>query len=345
MKTLKYSRYEKIRENFSNLKLTKSEQDEFKKNKWVVTEKIHGANFSIHTNGKNISFAKRKDLLTEGEDFFGHLSLIENLKPKILNLFSLIKEKYSTTVQISVYGEIFGGEYPHPDVPINKNVQAVQTGIYYTPNIEFCVFDIAFFNEMGKKDYLGFKFLEKFCKELTIFYTEALFIGKFEEAIKYTVGFKTKIPQKLGFPPLINFDNKAEGIVIKPYKTFFVETNKGLIRPVLKIKIPKFSEDKRYQQSKKWTIKNYENKGNIKITPEFLIEEVKPLVTIQRLNSAISKIGKLSKENREKIKQELINDVLDTLNENFLNLTDNMEKYELKMLIQSIIEFAKEIVK
>ena len=65
----KYLAYEKIPENPNQLNLTESDYRNFRKTDWVVTEKIHGANFGIVTDGLSILFAKRKNFLDSGEDF------------------------------------------------------------------------------------------------------------------------------------------------------------------------------------------------------------------------------------------------------------------------------------
>ncbi|NVM01834.1 MAG: RNA ligase [Candidatus Helarchaeota archaeon] len=346
MTILKHTSYEKMSESLNKWRLSKSDYSLFNKTKWVVTEKIHGANFCIHTDGKTIKFAKRKKILPEEEDFFGHISLKEYLGPKILKLFALIKEINEKIVQISVYGELFGGEYPHPEVPPNPNIQAIQTGIYYSPNIELCIFDIAFTDGSGNRDYLDFNLLENFCKQLSLFFTEPLFIGKFNEAINYKLGFKTSIPRKLGYPPLKNVENKAEGIVIKPYKSFFITTNKGELRPVLKKKIPEFSEDKRYQQARKWDYsQQYKKKQKIKVDEKFLENEVIPLITRQRLNNAISKVGKLTKKNKKKIRNELTEDVLETLNDNFNNFFENLKQDKKEMILEVISKQISKLIK
>lgn len=59
----------------------------------------------------------------------------------------------------------------------------------------------------------------------------------------------------LNLPPLQKV-NKAEGIVIKPIKSIYIETRKGKIRPIIKNKIPEFAEDSRYHQAQKWTYRN-----------------------------------------------------------------------------------------
>lgn len=106
----------------------------FKKTDWVVTEKIHGANFGIATNGLEVRFAKRKEYLQPGEDFFNYLSLQAKLAQQAKEIFRLLQP--TTQLQrIYIYGELFGGEYPHPEVKAVAGVQAVQTGVYYSPQL------------------------------------------------------------------------------------------------------------------------------------------------------------------------------------------------------------------
>jgi hypothetical protein len=45
--------------------------------------------------------------------------------------------------RVLLFGELCGGRYPHPDVEPDARVEAVQTGVYYSPTIEFYAFDIA----------------------------------------------------------------------------------------------------------------------------------------------------------------------------------------------------------
>lgn len=47
-----YIGYEKIPENLNQWHLTESDYRLFKKTDWVVTEKIHGANFGIIAKGR-----------------------------------------------------------------------------------------------------------------------------------------------------------------------------------------------------------------------------------------------------------------------------------------------------
>ena len=48
-----------------------------------------------------------------------------------------------TVGRVLLFGELCGGRYPHPDVPPDPRVEAVQTGVWYSPTVEFYAFDIA----------------------------------------------------------------------------------------------------------------------------------------------------------------------------------------------------------
>lgn len=58
-----FSSYEKMPSSLKKLELSEKEFSQLEKLLWVVTEKIHGANFSfIYENGQ-LRLAKRKDYL------------------------------------------------------------------------------------------------------------------------------------------------------------------------------------------------------------------------------------------------------------------------------------------
>ena len=57
-------------------------------------------------------YAKRKEILEKNDEFFNYKSILEEIQPKIKKIFEEIKEKKNS---ISIYGELFGGEYPHEE--------------------------------------------------------------------------------------------------------------------------------------------------------------------------------------------------------------------------------------
>ncbi len=198
---------------------------------------------------------------------------------------------------VLLYGELCGGGYPHPDVEPNPLVDLVQTGVYYSPNIELCVFDIAVQKNdtLQPKIYLDYTVLSDFCQKAGLLYTEALFEGSYEDALRTDIHFESKLPDKLSLPKL-PFPNKAEGVVIKPRQNLYLTTEKETFRPMLKQKIAAFSEVQ-FHQSEKWDA--FAPKG--KMTR--LLRDLLQLVNRNRLTNAASKIGKIKPDDAAKIAQ------------------------------------------
>ncbi|BAY81993.1 hypothetical protein NIES267_14710 [Calothrix parasitica NIES-267] len=320
-----YISYEKIPENLNQWNLTESDYRSFKKTDWVVTEKIHGANFGIVTDGFRVKFAKRKEFLDSEEDFFGYQILRAELVLKVKEIFNILQLQKHNLEKICIYGELFGGEYPHPEVNPVSGVQAIQTGVYYSPNIEYCAFDIAV-TENGNddsKNYLDYSFALHLFEKVGMMAAKPLFIGKYEEAAAYNIEFESTIPEILNLPQLEQ-TNKAEGIVIKPDKSFYIETRKGRIRPIIKHKITEFAEEKRYHQAQKWNyqntlVKNQSSKQILSLEEE-LCQEMLNLVTLTRLNNVISKFGRVTNQDTDKIQQlvDLLGqDVIESFNDEY----------------------------
>ena len=240
--------YEKMPDDVKKWRLQESDYRLFKKVDWVVTEKVHGANFCFIVDQWGIKCAKRKEILQPEDDFFGYQILLENLADQIKLIESLAKSKHQFE-RISIYGELCGGEYPHPDVQANPNVQAVQTGIFYSPTIEFYAFDLAV-EHLSMRTYLDYQDSLEIFQEANILYAQPLYVGEFSKATDFDIDINSKIPEQLGLPEM-RVENKIEGVVIKPIKTILIDTPKGKIRPILKKKSQAFLEDKRYHQATK----------------------------------------------------------------------------------------------
>ncbi|GBB87326.1 hypothetical protein RclHR1_13770004 [Rhizophagus clarus] len=101
---------------------------------WVVSEKIHGANFSFITNGNSVVCAKRSGIIKPEEIFFCYQKVYEKYKDSIMKLWKEMdhqQEIRGLNNQIIVYGELFGGYYPHPHV---KQVEGVKRDLLLSRN-------------------------------------------------------------------------------------------------------------------------------------------------------------------------------------------------------------------
>ncbi len=254
---------------------------------WIVTEKIHGANFCLVTDGVAVRCAKRKGWLAEDEDFFGHRALEERLRDPVKGVFAQAKALERSTEVAFVYGELFGGGYPHPDVKAVPGVLPVQTGCWYAPGIELCVFDVGVIRAgVEGRVYLGQDEAARVCGEAGISYARPLFRGSYEDAFAFPIGFETTIPALLGLPSL-GPSNKGEGVVLKPARAIAVPRRQEPIRPVVKRKIPELAEDERYHGAQKWP----ERPSPSAPALEWLRHEASALVNENRLFAAVSKVG------------------------------------------------------
>lgn len=85
--------------------------------RFAVTEKIHGANFEVATDGRNVRFASRNQVLGEGADFYGYQFVAQFLEPKILAMFKDVKEMVMEQHKAADYIEAQGGAAQRPDIP------------------------------------------------------------------------------------------------------------------------------------------------------------------------------------------------------------------------------------
>ncbi len=273
-----------------------------KVDKWYIFEKIHGANFSFCYSMSNneIKLARRTGYLEPGEKFYSYEVILEETLPKIHNIINQVKEKSLSSLQtIIIYGELFGGYFPNT----KSKYSAIQKGVYYSPDIHFSAFDIFIVESDGSEYYLDISSSLEIFKNSGIMYCEPIAIlNSFEQVQNYPIGFNSFIPEKLGLQLELE-TNKAEGIVAKSINT----EPKGK-RIVIKRKIPEFEETIKTQS------KN--NKTNIQIISNGFINNIKdkvyPMITLNRLNNASSKIGEFT-ENKWKIYGLMVEDIIEEL--------------------------------
>lgn len=324
--------YDRIAEKPEKWSLDEAAYRAIQKARWIVTEKIHGANVSFVTDGKRLRCAKRKSFLAPDEDFYGVYEVAQRLEETLFSLFAALKEEYPDLIRIAVYGELFGGGYPHPEVAPVLGVQPIQTGVYYCPQIEFCAFDLAV--ERPTRSFLPFEEALTFFKNAALFCAEPLFTGSYEEALAYPIGFLSTIPKRLNLPPLEA--NKAEGIVLKPNEPLYMETEQGKARIIIKKKIPEFKEEK-FFEAQKWS----EPKGEL--TPLDLLSAALPgLATFNRLQSARSKIGLATDSKRAtQIFLLFVDDILLQLEEDYPELCKPLTPREKRTLRRRAEEAAR----
>jgi len=313
-------------DTYSKIELTTTGwSKKYKKIKqWAVTEKIHGANFAFIYENNSIQYGKRNGIIESTDSFFNYQQILPDTLPKIQLMIDRIQhdahQNHMTYQKIIIYGELFGGiypEYPLRTIPIQK-------GVYYSPDIHFYAFDIYVVENtpttntantnlsiasscIGIGKYLDFEQSIDYFQQVDLLYAEPLGIfPSYDKASQYPLGFSTTIPTKLHLPPIPSSascnENRAEGIVIRSMTE----------RYIVKIKIVEFAEALYYDNS-------IDSQDKQSIIPY--------LITENRLNNAISKIGLLD-DYRYQIYEMICIDILQEL-----NIIDVPERKKLRQFI------------
>lgn len=208
----------------------------------IVTEKIHGANFSfiVFDDGKQVAYASRNGIIQKDQKFFGFETVVSKYDKDVKEIFHRVKTMIPDCKVVRIFGEYFGGRYPNIESPPESMI--VQKGVWYCPYNEFCPFDILVTQHDGEDVYLDYEqkhplFLQHFNA-----YLPPLFVGSLNEALLFDQKFDSEMPSLLGLPKIS--DNICEGIVISPEHPHFKtdKSGKKLERLIMKKKNEEFSE-------------------------------------------------------------------------------------------------------
>ena len=211
---------------------------------WVALEKVHGCNYSFLVAAKEkddelfVQTAKRSGILKPGEDLnnISTSGLLEKYSSCAKNVYDVVKSmtKNHKFKQVTIFGELFGGHYPHPDVSLIKDAKLAQKGVYYTNQNDFYAFDIH-----DGQTYLDYDICMKIFKQCGFLFAEPLCTGSFQHVFDFPNTFETTLPKNYYDHPSLGPTNLAEGLVLKPIRNQHTPNGKRLI---LKSKTPTFQE-------------------------------------------------------------------------------------------------------
>lgn len=303
---------------------------------FIVQEKIHGANLVFITDGQEIRSAKRTGLLEEEEKFYNFQKVRERHREKILMAYKLVKELYPEMDELYIFGELFGGYYPDKSVPKVADATRLQQGVFYSPDNEFCAFDLRVYNA----SYLDVDIACQIFKQVGLLYADILFQGTLNECIEYPNDFESLIPRKLGLPLVPN--NIVEGTVIKPMQVKFLPSKD---RVILKNKNAKYAETViKKDKFKRPTVKPSEKVLELR-------KEAENYVTENRLIAVMSKIGQLDLAHLYQTKQigrvlgPFAQDAVESFLKDFEDQFYQLEKSEQKQITQHISDTCMALVK
>ena len=283
------------------------------KQQYIVTEKVHGANFSFHISmGSNlhveIKCAKRSGWIEDDEKFFNYKPVLEKYRTRLENIFDAMSDDCEELV---IFGELYGG--------------SIQSGMCYKDDQDFIAFDmkidgvpvdkLAMFNDL--------KTYEIPCVPL---------LGKFEtlqEALNFNESFDSLLMRK-GF----NGEDKhkeAEGVVIEPV-------------------IPKWFPNGSRVYFKKKTKRFLEKGGNKIHKPvenlpkelEGVLTQAFEYITEPRYSAVTSKIGEVTIKDIGKVMGFMTKDILEDMEKDSLIIPEN--KKFMKLLQQEVQNFIRPIL-
>lgn len=312
---MKFQKYSSIENHYRTEFIERIRMEGMDGGKWIATEKIHGANFSIWVNASRTRIAKRTCLLGEdgkgGDGFFHVNNILPELKEKARKIYQWMSPKPKT---IAVYGELFGGGYPHPKVGQNPNYKKVQQGVWYTPDLQFMVYDIKV-----NDSFVSFGFMQELCMIAQFLPVPQISEGTFDEMLELRNDYSSVVHQEWHLPKIKG--NIMEGIVIRPVDNRYLKRGE---RIMIKSKNRKFSETRDKKPRKVIKL--------CKVGKE-MINKAMPMITGNRYDAVVSKIGDVTPKDFGRILGLIIQDIHDELIDDtkFYLKYQNIDKAERKL--------------
>lgn len=333
---MQFVKYNSIENTYQTEVIDKIIAEGYGDMEFVVQEKIHGANLSFITDGQAIVSAKRTDLIADHENFFNEKTVKEKYQDKIYHLFNELTKTHNAKT-MTIFGEIFGGGYPHSDIAKDDKAQLVQRGIYYHPSNDFFAFDIL----INGENYLDVDLANQLFEKFGFIYAKTLFQGKLQDCLNYPNTFKTTIPTLYNLPEIEG--NLCEGVVIRPVKPNFLKSG---ARILLKNKNGTWAENNNHiDKSLLRQLFNIGDGQQLSEPAQELCEAIYPFITKNRLSNVLSKIGEINpKKDLGKVTGLYNKDVLEDFFKTHKLAYDALDKKESKLINKFLNERASQLI-
>jgi len=263
---------------------------------WVALEKVHGAQLVVGFDRRTdtVLVGKRKAWLDAGQAFFGWQLLASELSNAIRHWAAALEAP-----QLVAYGELFGGAYPHPEVPPVAGLSPIQTGVWYHPGLRWSPFDLLICQDNDDDGvFVSYSELAALVADSGFPPPPLVARGPRGDLLTLPVAAPTRLPARFGLPEVA--DNIAEGLVLRPDRRG-APGSRGL----LKRKIETF-DDARFKGAQAF------DPGQALALAD-LLAWARRLTNPARVASARSKVG----TDPDDIVEEVVLDVLVDLEEAF----------------------------
>jgi Rnl2 family RNA ligase len=289
-----------------------------KRDDWVATEKIHGAQLVVGASADDLRIGKRKAWLEPDEPFFGW----QMLRPALHSLARSAHRALGASGEVWLYGELFGGHYPHPAVTPVAGLVPVQTGIWYAPDLQFAVFDVVHTAASEEPSFLDHDRVQELALGAGFRTAPVLARGRFADLDRLPVRFTTRVPEMLGLPAIK--PNDAEGYVLKPAAGGPVSA-----RAAAKRKIAEFDE-KKFDESHALNEKTH-------LSRDDLFALASHFINTPRIASARSKVG----TDVNRVAEEVVLDAMIDLRDMFPRRVEAMSPDEERELLAFLDQKAR----
>ena len=304
-----FKKYNSIENSYRAKFINKIIEEGHGNKEYIVQEKIHGANFSFWIDEAKIKCGKRSGFIGEEGSFNNFQSVLKKHYQDLRLLYSFLATSRGAK-EVAIFGEIYGGHYPHQDVEAIAGMKKVQGEVYYRPDVAFVGFDM-----MVDGIYLDVDDMNSLMVQFNLPYAETLFRGSLEDALKYSNEFEPTIPKLLGFPSIK--DNICEGVVIRPTQTTYIYDG---CRVIIKNKNDKFKENDAEP-------KDFKDKDK-KLTDEAtaVVQELSTYISENRLRNVLSKIGPVTQKDFGKILGFYNKDILEDFMKDHGDKMESLDK-------------------
>ncbi|QYX81881.1 RNA ligase family protein [Streptomyces akebiae] len=285
---------------------------------WIAVEKVHGAHFAVVCDGAGVRPAKRRELLGDDalDGFFGVSRIWPMLSVAAARFASALHSSWGDAAMVTIYGELAGGSYPHPDVPAIAGAEPVQTGVWYAPGLQWLPFDASVETAEGRC-WISDRALRDAAAAAELVCPPALGNGALNKLQDLPCTFPTRVPALFELPELA--DNLAEGYVLKPADEWPETKAAGTgIRPVVKVKQKSFAEDERFDGARPYLPPLQGAAG----VPAWLLAQASALLTPARAAAVVSKLG--PRTPADAVAEEITRDVSEELAEALGGLEDTL---------------------
>lgn len=301
---------------------------------WVVQTKVHGANASFIYDGETMRYAKRTSFCTP--EFFNFQVAIDKYEDSIKAMYDDLASNTSFKFTMHVYGELFGGVYPG----LKGQYKAIQSGVFYTNEIEFYAFDIKIVSDNPEYSQVAGSYLlvdecNKLFEKHNLFYAKTIFRGTFDECLSYNNEYQDPISGWLGMPPL-EVDNICEGNVIRPVIPQRLRCGS---RVILKNKNEKWSEKKK-KNSNSPESKKVEYSDEINA----MLINIETYFVENRLRNVLSKMDRITQKDFGKLSGAFVQDAIQDFMKDYPAFA-NMDKADKKVISKAAGGFSASLIR